>query len=62
MMVRAALAARARIAAGDSDPFYPNKVATTGFYAAHVLAAAPGLAQVVMTGGASALAVDEDLL
>ncbi len=62
MMVRAALAARARIAAGDGDPFYQAKVATTGFYVTHVLAAAPGLAQVVMTGGAGALAVAEDLL
>jgi hypothetical protein len=62
MMVRAALAARVHIAAGDGDSFYAAKVATTGFYAAHVLAAAPGLARVVITGGASALAVAEDLL
>jgi hypothetical protein len=62
MMTRAALAARARIAAGDSDGFYPTKVATAAFYAAHVLAAAPALAQVVVAGGPSALAIPDDLM
>jgi alkylation response protein AidB-like acyl-CoA dehydrogenase len=61
-LVRAALAAQARIAAGDGDPFFPAKVATARFYCDHVLPAAAGLARVATRGGASALAVPEDLL
>ena len=59
MMARAALAAQGRIAGGDADPFYPAKIATAHFYADHVMAAAAGLAQAVVQGGASALALDE---
>ena len=44
MMARAALVAQARIAAGDSDPFFPAKIATAYFYADHVMAAVAGLA------------------
>jgi len=62
MMLRAAMAARDRIAAGDSDPFYPNKIATARFYAAHVLPAAAFHAQVVVGGGASALLIEDDML
>ncbi len=62
MMTRAALAARARISGGDADPFYPAKIATAAFYATHTLVTASGLAQVVVGGGASALAIPEDLL
>jgi hypothetical protein len=62
MMARAALAAQAKIAGGDSDPFYATKIATARFYADHVLAQAPGLAQVVVNGGASALAIPEEML
>jgi len=59
MMARAALAAQARIAGGDADPFYPAKIATAHFYADHVMAAAAGLAQAVVQGGASTLALDD---
>ena len=62
MMAREALVAQGKIAAGDSDPFYPAKVATARFYADHILAQAQGLAQVVVHGGASALAVPEEML
>jgi alkylation response protein AidB-like acyl-CoA dehydrogenase len=62
MMARAALIARARIAAGDADPFYPAKVATAIFYATHLLPLAPALAQTVISGGASALTIAEDML
>jgi alkylation response protein AidB-like acyl-CoA dehydrogenase len=62
MMARAALAAQAKIGAGDADPFYPAKITTARFYADHVLAAAPGLAYTVKHGGAGALALAEDLL
>ena len=59
MMARAALAAQARIAAGEADPFYPAKIATAWFYADHVMAAAPGLAAEVVQGGASALELQD---
>jgi 3-(methylthio)propanoyl-CoA dehydrogenase len=62
MMARAALVARERIAAGDGDPFYVNKVATAVFYGAHVLPAAPGLSRAIIGGGASALAIADDQL
>ncbi len=61
MMTRAALAAQGKIDGGDADPFYPAKIATARFYADHVLVEAPGLAQEVVQGGASALALDEAL-
>ncbi|MFH1871912.1 MAG: acyl-CoA dehydrogenase [Pseudomonadota bacterium] len=59
MMARAALVAQSKITAGDADPFFPAKIATAHFYADHVMAAAAGLAQEVVQGGASALALDE---
>lgn len=62
LMMRAALAAKARIAAGDGDSFYADKITTAAFYATHVLSAAQGLAQTVVAGGASALAIAEDRL
>ncbi|MBL8485564.1 MAG: acyl-CoA dehydrogenase [Rhodocyclaceae bacterium] len=60
-MARAALVAQEKIAAGDTDPFYPAKIATARFFADHVMAAASGLAQVVTQGGASALALHEEM-
>ncbi|HZV53614.1 MAG TPA: acyl-CoA dehydrogenase [Rhodocyclaceae bacterium] len=62
MMAKSAMAARRRIAAGDGDAFYAAKIASADFYATHVLAAAQGLAQVVIDGGASALAIADELL
>jgi alkylation response protein AidB-like acyl-CoA dehydrogenase len=59
MMARAALVAQGKIATGDADPFFPAKIATAHFYADHVMAAAAGLAQEVVQGGSSALALDE---
>jgi len=61
MMTRSALAAQEKIAAGDTDPFYPAKLVTAQFYAEHVLVAAQGLAAEVIAGGASTLALDEAL-
>jgi alkylation response protein AidB-like acyl-CoA dehydrogenase len=61
MMARAALVAQAKISGGDSDPFYPAKITTTRFYAEHVMAAAPGLARVVVEAGNSALELDESM-
>jgi alkylation response protein AidB-like acyl-CoA dehydrogenase len=59
-MARAALAARAKLAAGSSDPFYSAKIVSARFYADHLLTQAPGLAQTVIGGGAGALALDEE--
>ncbi|MCM2289429.1 MAG: acyl-CoA dehydrogenase [Sulfuritalea sp.] len=59
MMARAARVAHAKIAAGNADPFYPAKIATAWFYAECIMAAAPGLAQQVVQGGASVMALDE---
>ena len=61
-MARAALVAQAKIAAGDSDPYYRTKIATTRFYADHVLSQAPGLAETAIKGGAGALSVPEEHL
>jgi len=59
-MARAALAAQAKIAAGDTDPFYTAKVATARFYADHILTLAPGLRNSIVTGAEGALALTEE--
>jgi hypothetical protein len=59
MMARAALVAQEKITAGDADPFFTAKIATARFFADHALAAAPGLAQEIVEGGASTLALPE---
>ena len=41
---------------GDSDGFHAAKIATTRFYADHVLSQAAGLAHCIIHGGAGALA------
>lgn len=59
-MGRAAVIARTRIIGGDSDPFWPAKLATTRFFADHSLTQAAGLAESVMAGAVGALEVDDD--
>jgi len=59
-MARAALAAQAKIAAGDTDPFYAAKVSTARFYADHILTLAPGLRDSIVTGAEGALALTEE--
>ena len=59
-MGRAAVIARGKIAAGDSDPFWAAKLATTRFYADHFLTQTVGLAESVITGAAGALSIDDD--
>ena len=59
-MGRAAVIARAKIAAGDSDPFWSAKLATTRFFADHFLTQVPGLAESILAGGAGALEMPED--
>ena len=61
-MARAALAAQAKVGAGETAGFYAAKVGTARFYADHVLVEASGLARRITVGGASVLALDEALL
>ena len=60
-MARAALAAQAKIAGGDSDPFYPAKIVTARFYADHVLSQAEGLASSVTDGAEGVMALPEEM-
>ncbi len=59
-MGRAAVIARARIAAGDTDPFWPAKLATSRFYADHFLSQAAGLAESVVAGATGALEIADE--
>ena len=59
-MGRAAVIARAKMSSGDSDPFWPAKLATTRFYADHFLTQAAGLAESVVAGAAGALVMADD--
>ena len=59
-MGRAAVIARQRVAAGETDPFWAAKLATARFYADHFLTQAAGLAEAVCTGAAGALAMADD--
>jgi alkylation response protein AidB-like acyl-CoA dehydrogenase len=59
-MARAAIAARQKVAAGDTAAFYPAKIKTARFFAEHVLVAAPSLAREIVEGGASALALADE--
>jgi alkylation response protein AidB-like acyl-CoA dehydrogenase len=60
-MARAALAAQAKLSAGDDSngSFYKAKISTARFYADHVLSQAPGLRHAVVSGAAGVLALDE---
>jgi len=60
-MARAALAAQAKLSAGDDSngSFYKAKISTARFYADHVLSQAPGLRHAVVGGAAGVLALDE---
>lgn len=59
-MGRAAVIARAKRGAGDSDPFWPAKLSTARFFADHFLTQVPGLADVVVAGATGALEIDDD--
>ncbi|MBI2276652.1 MAG: acyl-CoA dehydrogenase [Dechloromonas sp.] len=59
-MGRAAVIARAKIAADDADPFWAAKLATTRFFADHFLTQAAGLAESIVAGGAGALEMADD--
>ncbi|WP_341644748.1 acyl-CoA dehydrogenase [Thauera sp. SDU_THAU2] len=60
-MGRAALVAKRRLEAGESESgFYRTKIVTARFYADHVLAQAPGLAYTIVNGAAAALELAEE--
>lgn len=59
-MARAALVAQAKIAAGETDPFYPAKIITARYFADHLLAQAEGLASSVTDGAAGVMALPEE--
>jgi alkylation response protein AidB-like acyl-CoA dehydrogenase len=59
-MARAAQVAEAKIAAGDTDPFYKTKIATARFYADHVLTQARWLRDQIVEGAADVMSVGED--
>jgi alkylation response protein AidB-like acyl-CoA dehydrogenase len=59
-MARAALAAQAKISGGDTDSFYPAKIATARFYADHILTLVPALRASIVGGAEGALALTED--
>jgi acyl-CoA dehydrogenase len=60
-MARAALIASRHLAAGAGDAScLQAKIATTRFYADHILAQAPGLAYTVIHGAAGALALSDE--
>ncbi len=59
-MARAALVCDVRLAAGEDDAFYRNKIVTARFYADHILPQAGGLAYTVANGAPGALALSEE--
>ncbi|MFH1660055.1 MAG: acyl-CoA dehydrogenase [Pseudomonadota bacterium] len=59
-MGRAAVIARSKIAAGETDPFWVAKLSTTRFYADHFLTQAAGLAESVVAGAVGALELADD--
>jgi alkylation response protein AidB-like acyl-CoA dehydrogenase len=63
LMARSAKIASAQLAKGEGDgDLLRSKLATARFYAAHILAQAPGLAAAVTKGAESVLAVEEAML
>lgn len=60
LMGKAAVIAKAKIATGDVDPFWPAKLATTRFFADHFLTQAPGFAEAIVAGAAGTLELAED--
>ncbi|MBN8442983.1 MAG: acyl-CoA dehydrogenase [Dechloromonas sp.] len=60
-MARAALVARAKLAAGEGDArFFEAKIVTARFFADHVMSEARGLSYAVVNGAAGALELSEE--
>lgn len=60
MMAKAAGVAAARLATAPDDKFYRTKLATTAFYGDHILPQAQHLADAVINGADTALALEAD--
>ena len=60
-LARAALVAQAKIAAGETDPFYAAKIKTARFYADHILTRAGGIRASIVGGAEGVLALTEAL-
>jgi acyl-CoA dehydrogenase len=60
LMGRAALAAQKHIDSGSDDSFYRHKISTAVFFAERILPRSEALAQMVMSGSASVMAIDAD--
>ena len=58
-MARAAQISAAKIAAGETDPFYAAKITTARFYADHVLSQALWLHHEIVNGSASVMTLTE---
>ncbi|MPN56786.1 hypothetical protein SDC9_204478 [bioreactor metagenome] len=61
LMAKSAGIAAARIATGDSDPFYRAKLATAEYFATHQLPFAAAYAAEVMGGAEAVFGLAEDL-
>jgi len=59
-MAKAAGVAAERLSADGEDRFYRSKLATAGFYGAHILPQAHALADTVMNGAETTLALDDE--
>lgn len=60
LMAKASVIAQKKLAANEGDAeFYKAKIATTRFYADHVLSQAPGLSLTVTQGAEGVMALDE---
>ena len=59
-MGRAAVIARAKMAAGEQDPFWSAKITTTRFFADHFLTQAEGLSETVISGAVGVLELEDD--
>jgi len=62
LLARLALAAKAEIAAGASDPYFKAKLLSARFYAEQVLSAVPGRCASALASAADIQAADSDLL
>ncbi len=60
LMARAALAARRRIDAGETDGFYASKIKSAIFFAEHMLPRGEAQARIVRSGKASIMGIEAD--
>ena len=59
LLAKSAIAAHAKVVAGDTDPFYPAKITTARYFADHAMTGISGFAAEVVAGAESALALDD---